>query len=107
LNIKGETMPFTQTIEVEARDVAGLRDHVAAWHAEQAGIAPGYVGSRVLADLDAPGRYLIEAEFSSRAEADRNNDRPETAAWAAKLADLVTSDPVYRSFEVEFRTGER
>ena len=100
-------MTFTQTIEVEARDVAGLREHVATWHAEQSGLAPGYVSSRVLADLGAPGRYLIEAEFSSRTEAERNNDRPETAAWAAKLNDLVTSTPVYRSFEVEFGTGER
>ena len=100
-------MAFIQTIEVEARDAAGLREHLAAWHAGQAGIAPGYVRGRVVADLDAPGRYLIEAEFRSRSEADRNNDRPETAAWAATLADLVTSDPVYRSFEVEFRTGER
>jgi quinol monooxygenase YgiN len=100
-------MTFIQTIEVEARDVGALRDHVAAWHAEQAGIAPGYVGSRVLADLGAPGRYVIEAEFRSPVEAEQNNDRPETSAWAAKLADLVTSAPAYRSFELAFRTGER
>jgi quinol monooxygenase YgiN len=100
-------MAFIQTIEVEARDVAALREHVATWHAEQSGIAPGYMRSRVLADLGAPGRYLIEAEFSSRAEADRNNDRSETAAWAAKLGDLVTSPPTYRSFEAEFDTEVR
>ena len=100
-------MPFIQTIDVEPRDLGALRDHVAAWHAEQGGIAPGYVGSRVLADLGAPGRYVIEAEFRSPEEADRNNDRPETSAWAAKLADLVASAPAYRSFEVELRTGER
>ncbi len=100
-------MTFTQTIEVEARDIAALRDHVTAWHAEQFGVAPGYLGSRVLADLGAPGRYVIEAEFSSRAEADRNNDRPETAAWAAKLGELVASTPAYRSFETECQTGEQ
>jgi quinol monooxygenase YgiN len=99
-------MAFIQTIEVEARDLAALREHVATWHAEQSGIAPGYVTSRVLVDVDAPGRYLIEAEFSSRTEAERNNDRPETAAWAAKLGDLVTSSPVYRSFEAEVGTEE-
>jgi hypothetical protein len=100
-------MAFTQTVEVEAPDAAALQEHVAAWHAEQAGIAPGYRGSRILADLGAPGRHVIEAEFSSPEEAGRNNDRPETAASAAKLTDLVTSTPVYRSFEVELRTGER
>jgi hypothetical protein len=40
-------------------------------------------------------------------EAEQNNDRPETSAWAAKLADLVASAPAYRSFELAFRTGER
>jgi quinol monooxygenase YgiN len=100
-------MTFIQIIEVEAREAAALHEHVARWDAEQAGIAPGYMGSRVLSDLGAPGRYVIEAEFSSRAEAEENNDRPETAAWAAKLADLVTSSPVYRSFELEYSTGER
>ena len=33
-------MAFVQTVEVEATDEAGLRDHLAGWHAEQAGLAP-------------------------------------------------------------------
>jgi hypothetical protein len=43
-------MSFTQTMEVQAGDESALRDHVAGWHAEQAGIAPGYRRSRILAD---------------------------------------------------------
>jgi hypothetical protein len=39
-----------QTIEVEAADEAGLRDHLAGWHGEQAGLAPGYLGARILAE---------------------------------------------------------
>jgi hypothetical protein len=43
-------MAFVQTIEVEAADEAGLRDHLAGWHGEQAGLAPGYLGARILAE---------------------------------------------------------
>lgn len=90
-------MGFTQTIEVTAADETALRDHVAAWHAEQNGIAPGYLGARILADADQSDRYVIE-DFGSKDEADRNNERPETAAWATKLGELTRGDATYRSF---------
>ena len=47
---KGRAVSFTQTIEVQTDDEAALRDHVAGWHAEQTGIAPGYRRERVLAE---------------------------------------------------------
>jgi hypothetical protein len=43
-------MGFVQTIEVEATDEVALRDHLAGWHGEQAGLAPGYLGARILAE---------------------------------------------------------
>jgi quinol monooxygenase YgiN len=99
-------MAFIQTIEVRADDEASLRDHVAGWHAEQAGIAPGYRGARILADEDTPGRFLIEVDFSSRDEADRNNARPETAAWAAKLDELTTSEPRFTNYRLVCTTEQ-
>src|SRR5262249_60339041 len=39
---KGRAVSFTQTIEVQTDDEAALRDHIAGWHVEQAGVAPGY-----------------------------------------------------------------
>jgi quinol monooxygenase YgiN len=100
-------MPFTQTMDVRASDEAALRDHVAAWHAEQAGIAPGYRRARVLADTKQSGRYLIEVDFTSPEEAARNNERPETAAWAAKLGALVAGAPEFRDFRLVCTTEER
>lgn len=91
-------MGFTQSIEVTAKDDTARRDHVAGWHAEQHGIAPGYQSARILADVDQPGRYLIEVDFTDADDAARNNDRPETAAWATKLGELVDGSPTFTSF---------
>jgi hypothetical protein len=99
-------MSFTQTMEVQTSDEAALRDHVAGWHAEQAGIAPGYRRTRVLADAKQSGRYLIEVDFTSPEEATRNNERLETNAWAAKLHELVTGPPEYRDFRLVCTTEE-
>ena len=91
-------MGYTLTIEVTAAGDKELHDHVAAWHAEQLGIAPGYQGARILADTAQANRYVVEVDFASQDEADRNNERPETAAWAAKLGELTTGEAAYRSF---------
>jgi quinol monooxygenase YgiN len=99
-------MSFTQTMEVQSSDERALHDHVAGWHAEQAGIAPGYRRARVLADAKQPGRYVIEVDFSSHEEAARNNGRPETKAWADKLGELVTGTPEYRDFRLVCTTEE-
>lgn len=87
-------MLFTQQITVEGADEKVLHEHVANWDSEQSGVAPGYLGARVLAD--GAGRHLIEVDFSSEEEARRNNGRPETAHWAEALKNLATGEPSYR-----------
>jgi quinol monooxygenase YgiN len=99
-------MSFVQTIEIETTDDQAVRDHLAAWDREQAGIAPGYQGCRLLANQDAPGRFLIIVDFSSPEEAEQNNQRPETAAWADKLRGLVTGEPTYRNFRPTYSTAK-
>jgi hypothetical protein len=99
-------MAFTQSIEVRSSDEQVLHDHVAGWHKEQAGVAPGYRGARVLADRSQPGTYLIEVDFSSEEEAARNNDRPETAEWAKRLREMVGNEPAYRDFRLVCSTEE-
>jgi hypothetical protein len=75
--MKGRAVSFTQTMEVQTDAEAALRDHVAGWHPEQAGIAPGYRRARVLADSKRAGRYLIEGGFSSPEGPACNNEREE------------------------------
>ena len=97
-------MSFTQLIEIaDIDDEAALRDHVAGWDERDAGQAPGYLGARILGDLDTTGRYLLAIDFSSRQEAQRNNDRPETARWAQGLHQLGT--PTYTNLTEVYRTN--
>jgi len=85
-------MAFTQIVTVEGADDQALHDLMGKWHADQSGVAPGYLGCRVFAD-DKTGHHLIEVDFASQEDARRNNDRPETEDWVARLRELVTGDP--------------
>jgi quinol monooxygenase YgiN len=98
-------MGFIQTIEVQAADGSALAEHLAAWHAEQHGIAPGYLGYRLLADRDRPGRFTILVDFGSAAEAKANDARPETAAWAGRLFELTTVTPSFANWDSLAESG--
>lgn len=88
-------MSFTQLITVTGADERALQDHVTRWDSQQAGIAPGYVGARVFADEDRPGRHIVAVDFTSEEDARRNSDRPETQAWAQQLRDLGSGEPEF------------
>ena len=97
-------MSFTQLIELDnVDDEAGLRKHIADWDQRDAEQAPGYLGARILRDLDVPGRYVLAVDFSSHEDAKRNNDRPETSRWAQGLQNLGT--PTYVNLGGVYRTG--
>jgi hypothetical protein len=104
---------FTQTISVRCTDPQPLIDLMARWDHEQANAdVMGYMGTHLLADRDDPGHYLLVAEFgvidpdvSAADEALRNNDRPETKAWAERLLELVEGEPEYHHYDELYRTG--
>jgi quinol monooxygenase YgiN len=98
-------MPFTQMMAVQTSQPDRLRQLMDDWHSEQLGVAPGYERARVLADRQASDRWLIEVDFASVEDAERNNDRPETQAWARKLRDLADGEPEYHDFELAFATA--
>lgn len=103
---------FSQTITVECADPADLVAIMQQWDRDQASSdIMGYMGSRVLADRDEPGRYMIIADFgvvdpevSAADEAARNNERAETQATAARMAALVAGEPEYRHYDELYRT---
>ena len=100
-------MSFSQLIEIEGADEQALAEHVTGWHREQLGTAPGYLGARVFADVDRPGRHIIAVDFSSAGEARENDDRPETAQWAQALRALGTvADDAYRNCRQVVATHE-
>jgi heme-degrading monooxygenase HmoA len=90
-------MNFTQILDVRSTREGELHELARTWHSEQRGVAPGYEGIRVLADRDDPTRFFIVVDFASEEQANQNDDRPETRAWAEKLRTLVTAEPVYHS----------
>jgi hypothetical protein len=107
-------MNFTQMIAFKTDDPATLVEMARGWDEMQAEAdVMGYAGSRVLADRDRPGHYMLVADFavvdpdvSAADEAAKNNDRPETQLWAQKLLDIITEgEPVYSNFDEIYRTG--
>ena len=93
-------MAYVQGIRIKSDGGDAIKALMAQWDADQRGIAPGYQSSRLLADRDQPGAYVIEVEFSSYEEAQRNNERPETASWSEKLHALIDGDATYANLDV-------
>ena len=54
----------------------------------------------VSADRDKPGHFFTIVEFDSYESAMENSKRPETAAFAAKMAELCDGPPVFRNLDV-------
>jgi hypothetical protein len=103
---------FSQTIAVHCDDPAPLIEMLEQWDLNQAtSDIMGYMGTRLLADRDEPGRYVFVADFgvidpavSAAEEASRNNERPETKAFAARLLEFVDGEPEYRHYDELYRT---
>lgn len=106
-------MRFSQSISFRCDDPDGLVALLHEWDAAQATTdVMGYIGTRLLADRDHPGRYLILAEFAEvdgdltpAEEAERNNQREATQRWADKLRSLVGGEPEWTHFDELYRTG--
>ncbi len=105
---------FSQTIAVHCQDPAPIIEMLVQWDLNQAtSDIMGYMGTRLLADRDEPGRYIIVADFgvidpevSAAEEAARNNERPETKAFAARLLEVVDGEPEYRHYDELYRTDQ-
>jgi hypothetical protein len=104
---------FTQTIAVRCDNPDILIEMLAEWDRQQSKAdIMGYMGTRLLADREIPGRYIIEADFgvidpdvSALEEAERNNTRAETQAWAQRLREDVDAEPEYHNYDELYRTG--
>jgi hypothetical protein len=103
---------FSQMITVRCSDPQLLCDMLAEWDLAQATTdIMGYMGTRVLADREQMGRYVIIADFgvidpnvSAADEAARNNARPETRAFSARMREILDEDPEWHHFDEIYRT---
>ena len=98
-------MGFVQTIAIHTDRPDAVRDLLVHWHTTEAGVAPGYVSNRMLADRDHDRRYVIAVEFESADLAAQNNERDETAAWAASLATMIEGEAVFVQYDDYHRSS--
>jgi hypothetical protein len=104
---------FVQTIRVRSDEPDVLAEMLREWDADQSTAdIMGYMGSHLYCDRENPGHYLIVAEFgvvdpdvTAAEEALRNNDRPETQAWAQRLLEHIQGEPQYHHYDELYRTG--
>ncbi len=98
-------MGFVQTIWFTSGNAEAIADLMQEWHAAEAGTAPGYLGSRLLADRNHPHHYLVVVDFTSADAAERNNARPQTQAWSEKFRALVDGEPSWGNFDEVASSG--
>lgn len=104
---------FTQTISFRLDDPDLILEMMTRWDQLQAtDDIMGYMGARVLADRDEPGRYMLVADFgvidpdvSAADEAARNNERPQTQEYAARLRAAAEAEPEFRDYDELYRTS--
>jgi hypothetical protein len=99
-------------ITVHCGDPAPMLELLSEWDLNQAeSDLMGYMGTRVLADREKMGRYVIIADFgvidpnvSAADEAARNNARRETHAFAERMRKVLDGEPEYHHFDEIYRT---
>jgi hypothetical protein len=105
---------FSQMITMHCPEPQKLIELITQWDVAQAtSDIMGYMGTRILADRQNLGRYVLIADFgvidpavSAAAEAARNNERPETKAIAAAMARLVDGALEYHNYDEVYRTDQ-
>jgi hypothetical protein len=103
---------FSQVISMRSDDPAAIVALLAEWDLNQAtSDIMGYMGTRLLADREHPGQYLaiadigvVDPNVSAAEEAARNNDRPETHAFAARMLQILNGEPEFHHFDEIYRT---
>ncbi len=62
--------------------------------------SPGMATVKVLKDRDREDSYLVVAEFETYEQAMENSERPETDAFAKRMAELADAAPVFTNYDV-------
>jgi hypothetical protein len=104
---------FTQTMTFRSDHPDRLIALAREWDALHVGQqVTGFMESRILADRDDPGRYVMIADFgvvdpnvSAAQEAFLNNERPETQQSAARFRAVTSGEPEWHHYDEIYRTS--
>jgi len=92
-------MRFVQTIEFTTTRIDEITALDARWRESTAGKRTA-TEMRITKDRDRPNTYVWMIEFPSEDAAARNNDLPETAEIAEKMAKLCDGEPIFRNLDL-------
>jgi len=105
---------FCQTITFHSDQPDVLVALAHEWDALQAGQdIMGYIGVRILADRDNPGRYVMIADFgvidpdmTAAQEAFINNERPQTQDFAERFRAASIGEPEWHHYDEIYSTQD-
>ena len=60
----------------------------------------GFLGAKVVKDRDNENAYMVIAEFESYELAMENSARPETDAFAKKMAEVTDGPPTFGNYDL-------
>ena len=92
-------MTFVQTISFTTDRMDEMQALMDSFDNEQ-GPRPGFIGAKVLKDLDRQNTYLVVAEFETYELAMENSARPETDAFAKQMAELSDGPPAFANYDL-------
>jgi hypothetical protein len=103
---------FAQTITFRSDHPETLLELAREWDALQANQdAMGFMETRILADRDDPGRYVMIADFgvvdpdlSAAQEAFLNNERGQTQEFAERFRAITHGEPEWHHYDELYRT---
>jgi hypothetical protein len=88
---------FIQIIEFSTSQIDAIKKLAEDLRADSASTVNRGV---LTADRDRPGTYLNIVEFDSYESAMENSNRPETAAFAAKMAELCDGPAKFYNLDI-------
>lgn len=97
-------MAFVQIIEFTTSRIDEVKALAEEWEASSQGQPTAVTRMTQTADRDRPNTYLQIVEFTSYEEAMENSRRPETDAFARRMAELCDGPAIFRNLDVTNQT---
>ena len=96
-------MTFIQTIAFSSGRIEDMQAMMDEWGESQRALGdqvPGFLGTKLLKDRERENAFMVVAEFESYELAMQNSERPETDAFAKRMADLTDGPPLFGNYDV-------
>jgi hypothetical protein len=94
-------MAFVQTVSFTTSRIAEMKELLEEFSQQQGEAqVPGFRGTKLLRDRDNEGAFLVLADFVSYAWAMENSARPETDAFAKRMAEMSDEPPTFGNYDL-------